>query len=65
MQGLFPKVKNQNMAKTNRYKTFNGLVSKYRDDLKEVDFLLLFAHNGVGKTRTSMEFKDKGKKINN
>lgn len=53
------------MAKTNKYKTLNGLVSKYRDDLKEVDYLLLFAHNGVGKTRTSMEFKNKGKRLNN
>ena len=26
------------------------------------DFVLLFAHNGVGKTRLSMEFKDIGKK---
>jgi len=26
------------------------------------DFVLLFAHNGVGKTRLSMEFKDLGKK---
>lgn len=28
------------------------------------DFVLLFAHNGVGKTRLSMEFKDIGKKGN-
>lgn len=28
------------------------------------DFVLLFAHNGVGKTRLSMEFKDLGKKGN-
>src|ERR1700754_4493513 len=26
------------------------------------DFVLLFAHNGVGKTRLSMEFKQLGKK---
>lgn len=52
------------MVKSNKYKTFNGLVSKFRDELRESDFLLLFAHNGVGKTRSSMEFKDKGKRIN-
>lgn len=53
------------MAKTNKYKTYNGLVSKFRDELKEEDFIILFAHNGVGKTRSSMEFKDKGKRLNN
>lgn len=53
------------MAKSNKYRTFNGLVSKFRDELKEADFILLFAHNGVGKTRSSMEFKDKGKRVNN
>lgn len=30
--------------------------------IKGNDFVLLFAHNGVGKTRLSMEFKDLGKK---
>jgi wobble nucleotide-excising tRNase len=29
--------------------------------VSENDFVLLFAHNGVGKTRLSMEFKDLGK----
>lgn len=53
------------MAKSNNYKTFNRLVIKLRDELNEADFVLLFAHNGVGKTRSSMEFKDKGKRTNN
>lgn len=53
------------MAKSNKYKTFLGLVNKFRDELIESDFILLFAHNGVGKTRSSMEFKDKGKRSNN
>lgn len=29
--------------------------------IKGVDFVLLFAHNGIGKTRLSMDFKDIGK----
>lgn len=29
--------------------------------IKGIDFVLLFAHNGVGKTRLSMEFKEIGK----
>lgn len=31
------------------------------DNRKEKDLILLFAHNGTGKTRLSMEFKDLGK----
>jgi wobble nucleotide-excising tRNase len=30
--------------------------------LKDLDFVLLYAYNGTGKTRLSMEFKNKGKK---
>jgi hypothetical protein len=52
-------------AKKHKYKTLGTLVTKLRDELKSVDFLMLYAHNGAGKTRTSMEFKDKGKRINN
>lgn len=53
------------MAKKTKYKTLNGLVSRFRSELNDSDYILLFAHNGIGKTRTSMEFKDKGKRINN
>lgn len=53
------------MAKKTTYKTLNGLVSRFRSELNDSDYILLFAHNGIGKTRTSMEFKDKGKRINN
>ncbi len=53
------------MAKKHKYKTLNGLVSRFRSELQDSNYILLFAHNGVGKTRTSMEFKDKGKRINN
>lgn len=44
------------------YKTLSGLVTRFRDDLKTNDFILLYAYNGTGKTRTSMAFKEKGKK---
>jgi hypothetical protein len=44
------------------YKTLRGLVTRFRDDLKTSDFILLYAYNGTGKTRTSMAFKEKGKK---
>lgn len=46
-----------------KYKTLNGLVTRLRDDLKTNDFILLYAFNGTGKTRTSMAFKEKGKKV--
>ena len=36
--------------------------SKCTNPIKGNDCVLLFAHNGVGKTRLSMEFKDIGKK---
>lgn len=45
-----------------KYKTLSGLVTRLRDDLKAKDFILLYAYNGTGKTRTSMAFKEKGKK---
>ena len=44
------------------YKTLKGLVTRLRDDLNDNDFILLYAYNGTGKTRTSMAFKEKGKK---
>lgn len=53
--------------KISKYKTLNGLVTRLRNDLRPDDsnFILLYAHNGIGKTRASMEFKDKGKRVNN
>jgi len=44
------------------YKNLSELAVRLRDDLKTADFILLYAHNGTGKTRSSMEFKDRGKK---
>jgi hypothetical protein len=50
------------MAKPVKYKTLSKVADRFRADLKDLDFLLLYAYNGTGKTRLSMEFKDKGKK---
>ena len=40
------------------------LVERLRDDFQSGnnDFILLYAYNGTGKTRLSMEFKDAGKR---
>ena len=38
------------------------LVTRLRDDLNNVNYVLLFAHNGTGKPRLSMEFKNAGKR---
>ncbi|RKE77188.1 AAA family ATPase [Chryseobacterium sp. AG363] len=43
------------------YKTFREMVVRLRDDLNNHDFVLLYAYNGTGKTRLSMEFKDYAK----
>lgn len=44
------------------YKTLSRLAERLRDDLNSSDFVLLYAYNGTGKTRLSIEFKNKGKK---
>jgi hypothetical protein len=43
------------------YKTLSQLVIRLRDDLNDHNFVLLYAYNGTGKTRISMEFKNRGK----
>lgn len=50
--------------KINKYKNQRTLVNRIRDDFKSGhnDFVLLYAYNGTGKTRLSMEFKEAGKK---
>lgn len=47
-----------------RFRTLGSLVTRLRDDFKSGgnDFVLLYAYNGTGKTRLSMEFKHAGKK---
>jgi AAA domain len=48
------------------YRSIGRLVQRLRDDLNggAQDFVLLYAYNGTGKTRLSMEFKDAGKRKN-
>ncbi|MCB9233289.1 MAG: AAA family ATPase [Bacteroidia bacterium] len=45
-----------------RYPSLAKVATRLRDDLNSRDYILLFAHNGTGKTRLSMEFKDRSKK---
>ncbi|APD49945.1 AAA family ATPase [Francisella hispaniensis] len=48
------------------YKTLDNLVTnRLRNDLNDCDLILLFAYNGTGKTRLSMEFRQKDKKNKN
>jgi hypothetical protein len=49
------------MSKTHTQDTFSdlpALAERLRNDLKDKNVVLLFAHNGMGKTRLSMAFKD-------
>jgi hypothetical protein len=52
--------------KIHRFTSLRGLATRLRDDLNggNQDFVLLYAYNGTGKTRLSMEFKDAGKRKN-
>jgi wobble nucleotide-excising tRNase len=49
-----------------KVRSIQRLAQRLRDDLigGERDFVLLYAYNGTGKTRLSMEFKDVGKRKN-
>ena len=49
--------------KIQRLENLQKLVSRLRDDLNggNQDFVLLYAYNGTGKTRLSMDFKNAGK----
>jgi hypothetical protein len=44
------------------FDSLSKLAVRLRDDLNSSRFVLLYAYNGTGKTRLSMEFKEKGKK---
>lgn len=44
------------------YQDLAQLAVRLRDDLNNVAFVLLYAYNGTGKTRISMEFKERGKR---
>lgn len=50
-----------------KYTIFRRMVDRLRDDLRNTNnggsnFVLLYAYNGTGKTRLSMEFKQAGKR---
>lgn len=54
------------MAEITNFETLAEIAQDFRKDLtgdnrKEKDLILFFAHNGIGKTRLSMEFKEQGK----
>lgn len=55
-----------NQPKIFRFASFDRLVARLRDDFHSGghDFVLLYAYNGIGKTRLSMEFKSAGKAKN-
>jgi len=55
-----------NQPKIFRFASFDRLVARLRDDFHSGghDFVLLYAYNGIGKTRLSMEFKTAGKAQN-
>lgn len=48
--------------KVYKYKTLTNVANRLRDDLNDHQFVLLYAYNGTGKTRLSMEFKNVSKK---
>lgn len=52
------------MSGVRSYRNLRTLVTRLRDDLNNKDLVLLYAYNRTGKTRLSMEFKDRGKRRN-
>jgi hypothetical protein len=53
-----------NQVKIHRFKSMNRLVDRIRGDLENVNFILLYAYNATGKTRLSVEFKNRSKRKN-
>ncbi|OWP65070.1 anticodon nuclease [Hymenobacter amundsenii] len=53
-------------AGVRHYQSLRNVAIRLRDDLSndEKQILLLYAYNGTGKTRLSMEFKQRGKRAN-
>ena len=50
------------IPKIYQYDDLGKVVTRIRDDLNNLECVLLFAHNGTGKTRLSMEFKEEAKR---
>lgn len=53
------------MSGIRTYQNLSRVVTRLRDDLNDKELVLLYAFNRTGKTRLSMEFKDRGKNRNN
>lgn len=54
------------MSGIRTYQNLRNIVTNVlRNNLSDIDLILLFAYNRTGKTRLSMEFKDAGKRRNN
>jgi hypothetical protein len=51
-----------NQPKIYTYKALSNLVTRLREDLNNHLFVLIYAYNGTGKTRLSVEFKNEEKK---
>lgn len=51
------------MSTIYKYTTLRDLAVRFRDDLNNHNYVLLYAYNGTGKTRLSMEFKNRGKQL--
>ena len=45
-----------NEAKIFKYNTLSDVAVRFRSDLNDFDYVLLYAYNGTGKTRLSMDF---------
>ena len=52
------------MSEVRTYQNLSKLVTRLRDDLNDKELVLLYAFNRTGKTRLSMDFKDRGKQKN-
>lgn len=52
------------MSDATTFADLNALAVHLREELENKKFILLYAHNGTGKTRLSTAFKDLGKVVN-
>jgi len=52
------------MSGVRTYQNLGKLVTRLRDDLNDQELVLLYAFNRTGKTRLSMDFKERGKRKN-
>jgi hypothetical protein len=49
------------MSSSQSFANLDAVAAHLRKDLETRKYLLLYAYNGIGKTRLSMAFKDAGK----